>query len=84
MVEPFEQAAFEGAVGEVVGPVETDFGWHLIEILGHETRSLDADGYERELSRIFAEWLDQARQAAEVVIHDEWVERLPPAPLIAS
>jgi parvulin-like peptidyl-prolyl isomerase len=84
MVEPFEQAAFEGAVGEVVGPVETDFGWHLIEILGHETRSLDPDSYERELSRIFAEWMDQARQAAEVVIHDSWVERLPPAPLIAS
>jgi len=84
MVEPFEQAAFAGAVGEVVGPVETDFGWHLIEILGHETRSLDPDGYERELSRIFAEWLDQARQAAEVVIHDIWVERLPPPPLIAS
>ena len=84
MVEPFEQAAFAGAVGEVVGPVETDFGWHLIEILGHETRSLDPDGYERELSRIFAEWLDQARQAAEVVIHDVWVERLPHPPLIAS
>jgi len=84
MVEPFEQAAFEGAVGEVVGPVETDFGWHLIEVLGHETRSLDPDSYERELSRIFAEWMDQARQDADVVIHDSWVERLPPAPLIAS
>lgn len=84
MVEPFEQAAFEGAVGEVVGPVETDFGWHLIEVLGHETRSLDPDSYERELSRIFAEWMDQARQAADVVIHDNWVERLPPAPIVAS
>ena len=84
MVEPFEQAAFEGAVGDVVGPVETDFGWHLIEVLGHETRSLDPDSYERELSRIFAEWMDQARQAADVVIHDNWVERLPPAPIVAS
>jgi len=84
MVEPFEQAAFEGAVGEVVGPVETDFGWHLIEVLGHETRSLDPDSYERELSRIFAEWMDQARQEANVVIHDNWVERLPPAPIVAS
>jgi len=68
----------------VVGPVETDFGWHLIEVLGHETRSLDPDSYERELSRIFAEWMDQARQAADVVIHDNWVERLPPAPIVAS
>jgi parvulin-like peptidyl-prolyl isomerase len=84
MVEPFEQAAFAGAVGEVVGPVETDFGWHLIEILGHEVRPLDPDRYDSELSRVFNEWLDQAREQADVVIHDTWMERLPPAPLSAS
>jgi peptidyl-prolyl cis-trans isomerase D len=33
MVPPFEQAAFDAEVGTIVGPVETDFGQHLIEIL---------------------------------------------------
>jgi peptidyl-prolyl cis-trans isomerase D len=33
MVEPFDQAAFAAQPGEVVGPVETDFGFHLIEVL---------------------------------------------------
>ena len=33
MVPPFEQAAFGAAVGEIVGPVETSFGLHLIEVL---------------------------------------------------
>ena len=28
----FEEAAYAGAAGDVVGPVETTFGWHLIEI----------------------------------------------------
>jgi peptidyl-prolyl cis-trans isomerase D len=33
MVAPFEAAAFGAEPGEVVGPVETDFGLHLIEVL---------------------------------------------------
>ncbi len=32
MVEPFENAAFEAEIGELVGPIETDFGFHLIEV----------------------------------------------------
>jgi len=32
MVEPFEDAAFGASVGTLVGPVETDFGLHLIEV----------------------------------------------------
>ena len=30
MVKEFEKAAFNAEVGEVVGPVKTDFGYHLI------------------------------------------------------
>lgn len=30
MVPEFEKAAFEGAAGEVIGPVKTQFGYHLI------------------------------------------------------
>jgi peptidyl-prolyl cis-trans isomerase C len=32
MVTEFEKAAFEGEKGMVVGPVKTQFGWHLIRI----------------------------------------------------
>jgi parvulin-like peptidyl-prolyl isomerase len=32
MVKPFEDASFGATVGELVGPVETDYGYHLIRV----------------------------------------------------
>ncbi len=40
MVAPFQKAAFGGRVGQVVGPVRTQFGLHIIKILGKDSREL--------------------------------------------
>jgi len=32
MVREFEKAAFDTDKGAVVGPIKTEFGWHLIQI----------------------------------------------------
>lgn len=36
MVKPFEDAVVAAKVGEVTGPIQSDFGWHLIKVA--ETR----------------------------------------------
>lgn len=33
MVREFEKAAFDGKKGEIVGPIKTQFGFHLIKIV---------------------------------------------------
>ncbi|HRC86144.1 MAG TPA: SurA N-terminal domain-containing protein, partial [Thermoanaerobaculia bacterium] len=40
MVPEFEQAAFGGQPGKLIGPVKTSFGYHLIEVLGRREGGL--------------------------------------------
>ena len=60
MVKPFEDAAFSAKQGEIVGPVQTDFGWHIIKVTGinaAKTQSFDEAkaGIEQELKRVKAQ-----------------------------
>ncbi len=40
MVKPFEDAAMKGKPGEIVGPVKTQFGIHIIKIEGKDNREV--------------------------------------------
>lgn len=53
MVAPFEQAVMELEVGAVSGPVQTQFGWHVIKL--NETREQGAPALEDVREQIVAE-----------------------------
>lgn len=36
MVKPFEDACFSMELNEISEPIETQFGWHLIQLTGKE------------------------------------------------
>jgi parvulin-like peptidyl-prolyl isomerase len=84
MVEPFEEAAFEGEIGEIVGPIETDFGWHLIEVLGHEMRELEDGDFQRAVAAYFEGWLTETSEAATIDVKEYWIDRIPSVRLPGS
>lgn len=49
MVEPFEEAAFAAEPGEVVGPVETQFGVHLIQVTDRADIEVQLADYATEI-----------------------------------
>jgi peptidyl-prolyl cis-trans isomerase C len=75
-VPPFEEAAFAAEQGEIVGPVETEFGYHLIEVTeireestqplseveSQITEQLAATQQEEE----FTAWLDEQKEQRNV------------------
>ena len=77
MVQPFEDAAFAAAVGETVGPVKSEFGWHLIQVVGHELRPLDDAAYQTAHANALGMWLADVRTGEGVVIPDNWLDFLP-------
>ena len=83
MVEPFDRAAFAAEIGDIVGPIETDFGMHLIEVLEKRPGgSIElADAEEGIRSRLLAQKAqtateERARQLAESLAADSSVEAL--------
>ena len=86
MVPEFETAAFALSVGEISQPVNTDYGWHIIQVIGHEKRPLSADAFTQLKDTVFNEWLAEARTEAEaaglLVIFDYWTDRVPLDPTI--
>jgi parvulin-like peptidyl-prolyl isomerase len=79
MVDAFDQVAFEADTGLYPEPVETDFGYHVIEVLAREMRPIDleeamfdAGWYGREeLSSQFGPLFAEIVFQAETGLHPE-------------
>lgn len=84
MAAEFETAAWALKIGEISQPVKTQFGYHIIQVIGHENRPLTADAFDQLKQTTFNDWLTAARKQAEsaglLTIFDIWKSHTPVTP----
>ena len=80
MVAEFEQAAFSQKIGEIGPAVKSQFGYHIIQVLGKQELPLTDSQYEQNRQTAFSDWLTKVRDGADVITHDIWMDRVPSDP----
>ncbi|GAB4509443.1 MAG: hypothetical protein OHK0046_04410 [Anaerolineae bacterium] len=83
-VEEFAEAVRTAEVGAIVGPVQSQFGYHVIQVRGREERPIEDEVLiEQSTDEAFGEWLSELRSSEETnaEIYDNWPDFVPPVPL---
>lgn len=70
MVSEFEKAALEGEIGKVLGPVQTQFGYHLILVEDKKEKK------ELSFAEVKDQLMDQLLQKKKQTVYAETVKKL--------
>lgn len=79
-VEAFRDTVETAELGEIVGPIETEFGYHIIQVNGREIRDLSPSELSNRQNQAFQTWLTEAKANADIERRDDWLDRIPGQP----
>lgn len=79
-VPEFQDAVLNAEIGEIVGPLETEFGYHIIQVHAREVRPLTPSELQNKRSQVFTEWLNEQKANADIERRDDWRDRTPEDP----
>ena len=78
MVAPFEEAAFSLPIGEISEPIQSNFGYHIIEVLERDdARPKDEATLDQEKAVAYDDWLRAQISATPVERPSDLMSMLP-------
>jgi foldase protein PrsA len=80
MVAPFEEAAFSQEIGAIGEVVQSDFGYHIIQVLDKTELPLTDSQYQQKRETVFTEWLTKTKETAAITTYDGWQANVPTEP----
>lgn len=81
MVAEFSDVAFSLDEGEISEPVETTFGFHIIQVLGKRESQVPSAEFETMKLEEFNRWLSELRGARDdIAYYEGWEEYIPTTP----
>ncbi|WP_162909429.1 peptidylprolyl isomerase [Aggregatilinea lenta] len=80
LTQNYADAVKDADLNTLIGPVETEFGLHLIEVLGREMQPLTDEQIEDGQYGYFETWIDSLWADAEVTRSDDWMDGIPDTP----
>ena len=84
MVEEFDKAAFTLEIGKLSEPIQTEFGFHIIQVLGHEIRELTDEQLETYKNQVYYKFIEDAKAEMTIKKNDVWAEVVPSTPAIPT
>jgi len=90
MVAPFDEAAFNLPINEYSEPVETTFGWHIIQVMQRREAIRTASELETARAQALTDWLAVQKAATLpdgrplVEIYDTWRDDVPDRPALPA
>jgi len=75
MVEAFENAAFALEAGETSGLVQSDYGYHVIQVLEKGMQDLDDATIAQKQQEAFQTWFDEQKAKAKINIAVQFAQQ---------
>jgi parvulin-like peptidyl-prolyl isomerase len=82
-VQEFGDAVKTGEIGAFLGPIKTQFGYHIIQVRAREDRELTTDQQTNAKNNAFATWLKNLKDADKDKINTDsatWINFVPNEP----
>jgi len=80
MFAEFDDFAFNQEIGVISEPVQSQFGIHIIQVLGREDLPISEDQYQQNRETAFSDWLAKILEESDVTTDEVWKQQIPPMP----